>query len=413
MKFNIYILFLVLFVTAFYRGVTEYVPALETSSSYILLSADLLITYLGFISVFSASKRTVGAYFLLLLISTLAYFAGDGNPVSDHINGLREVSNIFCLFLFFNVLVKSDHFAYFNNLFKKFALLFLAVQIPLSSLQYLTYTAGDNVGGSFGAGGSGILTLTIFILVYYLLENKRNGRMLFNKAKYLLLLSVFFLPIFINETKLSLILIPLMIGTFVSIKQFKSFLFVFVIGACILLSFISFYSDRDQTADNPIAQIFSADFLETYLAEDNDELNIDVPRITKISRSFTLLSQDYSTLILGRDYSAFKGGTTVGLSAFSSKNQWLLHGSRPYVFYLLIMGGLSLTLLVGFLFFSEVFLKPNPGFKNYSPRLLVFLSAVFLIIVLYNDAFRNQSFLIVFVFTLFFSKYHQPINKLK
>lgn len=413
MKFNIYILFLVLFVTSFYRGVNEYVPALESSSSYILLGSDLLITYLGFISVFSSSKRIAATFFLLFLFSTLAFFAGAGNPFSDHLNGLREVSNIFCLFVFFTALVKSERFAYFNNLFKKFALLFLAVQIPLSCLQYLTYTAGDNVGGSFGAGGSGILTLAIFILVYYLLENKRNGRTVFNKAKYLLLLSIFFLPIFINETKLSLILIPLMIGTFVSIKQFKSFLLVLVIGVCILFSFVSFYTDRDQTVDNPISQIFSADFLETYLAEDNEELNIDVPRITKISRSVTLLSRDYSTLILGRDYSAFKGGTTVGLSAFSSRNQWLLMGSRPYLFYLLIMGGLSLTLLVGFLFFSEVFLKPIPTFKNYSPRLLIFISAVFLIIVLYNDAFRNQAFLIVFVFTLFFSKYHQPVNKLR
>lgn len=413
MKFNIYILFFVLFVTAFYRGFIEYVPALESSSSYILLSGDLLITYLGFISLFSASRRIVAAFFLLLTFSTLAFFANPGNPAADHLNGLREVSNMFCLFLFFNVLAKSDYFAYFNKLFKKFAFLFLAIQIPLSILQFITYSAGDSVGGSFGAGGSGILTLTIFILVYYLLENKRNGEMLFNKAKYLFLLSIFFLPIFINETKLSLILIPLMIGTFASIKQFKSSVLVFGFGVVILFSFVSFYSDRDQTADNPISRIFSADFLETYLAEDNEELNIDVPRITKINRSVALLSQDYSSLILGRDYSAFKGGTTIGLSAFSSKNQWLLQGSRPYVFYLLIMGGLSLVVLAGFLFFSEVFSKPDAGFKNYSPRLLIFLSAVFLIIMLYNDAFRNQSFLIMFVFIIFFSKYHQPVNKLR
>lgn len=413
MKFNIYILFLVLFVSAFYRGFFEYAPALESGSSYILLGSDLLITYLGIISLFYASRRLIIAFFLLLLSSMTAFFFNSDIALTDHINGLREISNIFCLFLFFNVLVKSKYFAYFNKLFKKFALLFLATQIPLAFLQFITYSAGDNVGGSFSAGGSGILTITTFVLVYYLLENKRNGQLLFNKGKSLLLLSIFFLPIFINETKLSLILIPLMIGTFASIKQFKSTLLIFGIGVLILFSFINFYSDRDQTTDNPISQIFSADFLETYLAEDNDELNIDIPRITKISRSFTLLSQDYSALILGRDYSAFKGGTTVGLSTFSTKYQWLLQGSRPYLFYLLIMGGLSLVILVGFLFFGEVFLKPTANFKNYSPRLIVFLSAVFFIILLYNDALRNQAFLIMFVFILFFSKYHQPLNKLR
>lgn len=413
MKFNIYILFFVLFVSAFYRGVIEYVPALETGSTYILLGSDLLITYLGVISLFSASKRIAAAFFMLLLLSATAFFANADTALSDHINGLREISNIFCIFLFLNVVVESGYFPDVNNLFKKFAFLFLAVQIPLSVLQFLTYSAGDAVGGSFGSGGSGILTITTFVLVYYLLENKRNGREVFNKAKHLLLLAIFFLPIFINETKLSLILIPLMIGTFASIKQFKSSVLAFGFGIVILLSFVSFYSDRDRTEDNPISEVFSGDFLETYLAEDNDELSIDIPRLTKISRSFTLLSQDYFSLMFGRDYSAFKGGTTVGLSEFSSKNRWLLQGSRPYLFYLLIMGGLSLVILVGYLFFSEVLSKPNAEFRNYSPRLLTFLCSVFGIILFYNDAFRNQAFLIMFVFVLFFSKYHQPLNKLR
>ena len=413
MKFNIYILFLVLFVIAFHRGAAEYIPALESGSTYILLGSDLLITYLGVISLFSASRRIIAAFLMLLLFASLAFYAGNDVGFSDHLNGFREISNIFCLFLFFNVLVKTDRLAYFNNLFKKFAVLFLAVQIPLSTLQYLTYTAGDNVGGSFGAGGSGILTLAIFILVYYLLEHKRNGREKFNKAKYLLLLSVFFLPIFINETKLSLVLIPVMILTFTSIKQFKSFFLAFGIGALILFSFVNFYSDQGVYSDNAVTDMFNQDFLEYYLAGENDEIYTDVPRLTKITRSITLLSQDYTSLLLGRDYSAFKGGTTVSLSTFSTKYQWLLQGSRPYLFYLLIMGGLSLLFLVGFLFFSEVFHKSSRDFHNYSARFLIFLTLIFLMILFYNDAFRNQAFLIMFVSSLFFSKYHQPVYKFR
>lgn len=413
MKIKIYILFLVLFVTAFYRGVVEYVPTLESISSYVLLGSDLLVTYLGVTSILSASRRIVVLFLITLLSSALTFFANGDTVLTDHLNGLREISNIFCLFLFFNVLAKSDYFAYFGNLFKKFAFVFLAVQIPLATLQFLAYSAGDNVGGSYGSGGSGVLTITIFILVYYLLENKRNGLAVFNKAKYLFLLSIFFLPIFINETKLSLILIPLMIGTFISLKQIKSFLFVFIVGTVILLSFINFYSDHDSSPNNAASEIFNEDFLEYYLVGDTDEAYTDIPRLTKIVRSFNLLSQDYSSLTFGRDYSAFKGGTTVELSAFSTKNQWLLQGSRPYLFYLLIMGGLSLTAAVGFLFFGELAQKPYRDFKNYSPRMLVFLGAVFFIVLLYNDAFRNQTFLIIFTFTIFFSKYHKPVDKIR
>lgn len=413
MKLNIYILFFVLFVAAFYKGIIEYIPALESSSSFILLGIDLLITYLGVISIFSASKRLVVACVFFLFFSTLAFFANSDTTLPDHINGLREISDIFCLFLFFNVLVKSNYFIYFNKVFKKFAFLFLTVQIPFAVAQFIQYSAGDKVGGSFSAGGSGILTLSTFILVYYLLENKKNGQELFNKAKYLLLLSIFFIPIFINETKLSLFLIPLMIITFISIKQFKSFLIVFGIGVFIFIMFMNLYSDRDKTPDDAVSTVFSEDFLETYLAEDNDEKNPDMPRVTKIIRGFNLLSQDYTNLALGRQYGAFKGGTTVGLSVFSDKYQWLLQGSRPYIFYLLIMGGLSLVSLVGYLFVSEIFQRPIATFKNHSPRLLFFMSVIFLIILVYNDAFRNQAFSIIFIFIVFFSKYFQPLKKLK
>jgi hypothetical protein len=39
---------------------------------------------------------------------------------------------------------------------------------------------------------------------------------------------------------------------------------------------------------------------------------------------------------------------------------------------------------------------------------LFFISVVFLMMLFYNDAFRTQSFLIIFCYLIFYSKYHEP-----
>jgi hypothetical protein len=284
------------------------------------------------------------------------------------------------------------------------------LQLPTAVLEYLKYGSGDQVGGTFGTvGGSGVLSLSIFLLVYYLIEDKGTKRTLMTKTKHLVMLFFFFIPIFINETKISFLLIPLMIATFISIKQFRSSILLLAFTGIFLLVFASLYTDQNASYSNPIAEIFNPDFLQDYL--DGDVVAYeDVPRITKLQLGWNLLSQTTSTMLLGEEYGAFKGGTTIARSAFTEKYNWMLNGTVPYLFYLFITGGLALVVLVIYLVLGEIFTKIS-AYKhigNYSNSLLFFISVVFLMMLFYNDAFRTQSFLIIFCYLIFYSKYHEP-----
>lgn len=384
----------------------EYIPALRQIDSYFLLCTDVLICLLGISSIPKAPKILLWGLVIFLVVSSVNYLSGSMDNVIMHINGLREVTNIYFLFIFFYGLFYSGYQYYFNSLFKQFVVIFLFAQIPFSIIQFLKSGASDDVGGTLGAGYSGILTLSIFILVYYLIENNSHNQSDFSKLKYLLSRSYFFIPVLLNETKITFLLIPILIVSLVGFKQIRSFIVATILAGLFLILFSSLFTSSYETSyDNPINEIYNENYLKEYLSADVSGGEIDVPRFTKLILGIKLLAQENSTLLFGQEYGAFKGGTTLGLTPFATKYLWLLQGSRPYLFYILITGGLSLLVLLLFLFIKVVKDKPYLGFKNFSNKLLLFLSAIFFIILFYNDALRGEFFLLIFVYVMFFGKY--------
>jgi hypothetical protein len=387
--------------------VIEYIPELSSYLSLINFVCDLLIALLGISLISKSPKRILIILYSFLVISTINFFLNQNHQLISHINGLRDFLNIFSLFIIFNNIFNSSYVYYFNSLFKKFAIIFLTLQIPFSFLQYIKsgYKAGDSVGGTLSMGGSGLLTLSIFILVYYLIENS-GFNSFYKKMGYLFSISFFFLPIVINETKISFILIPLFFITLLDYKDIKTSVVGIVLGLLLFFSFLNFYSDRSEAYKNPVTEIFSQDFLEVYLAGD-EQVNEDIPRFTKIALSFQLMSNENSKMLFGHEYGAFKGGTTLELSPFTKKYQWLLQGTVPYLFYLLITGGILLIAIILWLYISQANIQYSNDSKSYSKRLLVFISCLFFLILFYNDAFRDLSVLIFFTYTFFFSLYYK------
>ena len=413
MNHKINLLVFTLYFSALYKGAGQFIPVLETNGSIINLFIDLIIILLGFTCMFNASKKTIRSFFIILILSTFTFFLNSNNTLVEHLNGLREVLVIFMLLIIFSSLVNTDNLELFTEKFRKFAKILLVLQLPMVEIQDMQYYGGDRIGGTFGLyGGSGILTLTIFLLVYFLIEDKGSNRSLLAKGKQLILLSVFFVPIFLNETKISFLLIPLMAITFISLKQLGSSIILLVLAAAFFFLFSSLYNEKASDVQggefkNPITEIFSKDYLDSYL---NGDVIVyeDIPRLTKIQIGMVSFSNDYKKLFLGQEYGAFKGGTTIKHSSFSDKYQWLLEGTIPYFFFLLISGGLSLIFLVIYSLYGEIYAKFPEGYTKYSKGLLFFLSALFILILFYNDAFRNQTFLIIYIYLIYYARYNQP-----
>lgn len=401
MKFKINLFIILLLLTGIVKYYLEFIS--EGIGSIIMVFIDIGLMYLA-LSVIDKKSRHLISLLIFLIISSLTFLISHSNSLTSHINGIRELLILFFIFIFLEKTFRSDKICYLNSLISIFAKLFLIIQIPVSLVQYLVHGPGDGVSGTLGAGSSGVLTFSLFLLIYYLIENNNSKNKTLSNLYYI----IFLIPVTLNETKITFILILIYFLSFFNFKKLKSSLSSIIIGLIVLIVFSTLYKTQESKVDtsNPISNIFSEDFLTMYLIGDNrDSEYEDVPRIAKIIVGANYLYEE-KKILLGQEYGAFKGGQKVKTSKFAEMYDWLLRGSRPYVFYLLITGGLALFLLIVYLFFNEILYKPTKEFKNKSPNLLFFLGSIFVLMLFYNDALRNQFFIMIFFYLLFYAKYY-------
>lgn len=368
-----------------------------------LFSVILLLVDLGLLLIGTSSlvKKTFNLKILIIVIVILffTYVSHDYSLIS-HINGIREMIDIFLVFSFYEEVAGSPYKKLLDKKIQKFMKIFLAAQIPISLYQFILYGAGDSVGGSLGRGNSGILTFVVILMVYYTIKNgySRLGWKVY-------LNTIFLVPLFVNETKISFILIPLMFLLLGKTKKLST-IFVSLMGAVAFFFLLNIlYSDQGRKVQNPFERIFNEDYLDQYLlgAENSGKKNIqiDVPRFTKVILAIQLTGKNASEALFGIQCGAFKGGKVVEKSTFSKNYFWLLLGSRPYLFYLLITGGWCLVLTMLIFFHRKIF----RGFELSADKRLAYLCGIFLFIIfLYNDSPRSQFFIIMFAYFLIYSK---------
>lgn len=375
----------------------------NSTDTVITLIIDILIVVLT-LSFIKLKSKYMNYIYIFIVFSSISYLMSVNTSLLAHINGIRETLIFICYFVIMDILHLSRQTYNINNKFSIFTYIFLTIQIPVTILQFIEFGAGDAVGGTFGLGGSGLLTFSIFMLIYYLIENK--SKIPKDRIKKGLPLLIFLIPIALNETKISFVFLLLFFISFANIKKINSSVGVILLGILTVICFSFIYTTKENVNyKNPLEGIFSNHFLNEYLLGDENTYE-DVPRFTKIIIGTEKLTND-GDLFLGKDYGAFMGSQLKINSEFSKKYQWLLKGSVPYTFYLLISGGIFLLLFINWMVFSEIFRKHNNNVKNYSPSFLFFLTALFIIILFYNDGLRSPVFSFLFVFLLFFSKYHK------
>jgi len=352
---------------------------------------DILMVLLGLTSL-SFAGRKLSVILLFLVCCFIFNISYSEVPVLSSLNGMREILGIMSMVTFYNKVFSEgmeDMAEDCINIVRKYAPVFLALQIPAAFSQYIRFGPSDYVGGTIGFMGSGILSLLLVCLVYFL-------HFFVKDVKTNILLYFALIPMFLNETKISFILIPMMI-LFIFIKLDVKNVLIGVGGAIgFFFLFNKFYAASYLDFDNSAAGIFTSDFLTSYLMGDIYTYD-DVPRVTKIIIGWNLLAQDMNMFFFGAEYGLFKGGNLLEMSTFAQTYQWLLAGTRPYFFFLFMQGGL---LLVAGIFWIVLYI--NKFFRKVN-KFQIFLLIVLLLVMGYNDSLRNGSFITIFFFLMFFA----------
>lgn len=407
-KFKINILFFCLYLGGIGNYFLNQIIDSKLTDTVITLIIEFLIVVIT-VSFIKLKSKYFKYLIFFVFISSISYLISDNLSLLVHINGIRETLVLICYFVIFNAIYKLPSLEKINNNFISFSYIFLAIQIPVSILQFREFGVGDDVGGTYGRGGSGLLTLSIFILIFYLIENKiKIGSERLKKGIPLL---IFLIPVALNETKISFLLFFLYFLSLINLKKISYSIFAASLGPLFMLMFSNVYTTQSNVSyDNPLEGIYNIEYIEKYVLGDRGSKYSDVPRFTKVVIGTQILITD-GNFLFGKDYGAFKGSKLEIGSEFSIRYKWLLSGSRPYSFFLLISGGIVLLLFITWMIMSEIFSKHPNNMKNYSSPLLFFLAAIFLIILLYNDAFRSNVFSFIFVFVLFFAKHFKKKSR--
>lgn len=370
--------------------------ALESGRTMLYLTFDVLIIFLSVISLaYLRGKLTLIVLFIIACIGVnLSY--SDSNLLSS-LNGVREIMIFVSMTIFYNKVFAEENEELadeYIGIMKKFSVFFLIAQLPVAAWQFHQYGASDYVGGTFGNKGSGILTLSVVCMVFFLTRFVRG-----NTQRVLLYFCL--LPLLLNETKISFILIPMLILFIHFQPRLKNIIGAVIAAAFFLYVFNKYYTNEGLDFDNSISGIFSKDFLDAYLFGDIYSSE-DVPRFTKIVVGWHLAAEETRTMLFGIEYGIFKGGNIVETSAFGQSVQWLLSGTRPYLFFLILQGGL--LLVTGFFW---ILFHINRYFLTHNNKFKTFLFLIFLMILFYNDALRNQGFVVLYLFYVFYANSNQ------
>lgn len=404
----------------------EIMPALRQALPVVLLAFDAVVALLG---AWTMTHRRDWLWAAVLVAFTSAITLGLNHMgLLFYLNGMRDFLGLLVAVPILRFFRDDDErWHTFVERIDRFLYLYLLLQVPCNIYQFLVHGAGDHVGGSLGDYTSGTTSTLVYLISFYLL-NKRLDRghllaSLRQNAQFLLLL----LPTFLNETKVSFVFLLLYLALLLPLDR-KIFVRATVAIPVIGLLLYGAATIYIMSTGGKAGDIFSIEYYtESYLmsadadetekyvkwflenedeAMDDISLTGDVPRFTKFLFLNELHDEEPGHRLTGWGVGHFKGGTIVPESDFYTQNEWMLSGTIPYLFHLLVQVGWLGVALVAVFFAMLLGLPPRPGLRR-DFNLQFYLIALVLLIMVYQDFFRNL-FVCLIVFYTAFQAWHEP-----
>jgi hypothetical protein len=401
----------------------EIVPGLSFMKLTVDLLFDGVIVFLGVV----ALRRKVDIFMLIGFVLVSWFISCEYNNLSFifFANGLREfISFLFVIPIFRYLFANDFRKERFIKSFDKQLFYFLIIQAICIIWQFLKYKAGDHGGGSLGNYYSGTISMLIYLISFYLMQKRIDTKKYFSSLWDNKIYIILLFPTFLNETKISFVLFILYFVLLLPIDRklfIRILVFTPVVGLFILfLGYIYLVSTNGQFED-----ILSGDNLEAYFMSEDTNLAeaeggamweitdnagfADVPRATKLLLLPELDDENPGHVITGFGLGHFKGNNTIKNSKFATEYDWLLMGSIPYLFHLIIQ--LGVVGIIWFILFWIVNVAFVPHGCKRNTGLQLFLILTMLLILFYNDVFRNSFFGILFFFLIQISWNKKDENK--
>lgn len=412
----IYRIFLIIFWVGTCLGFVseDLFPPLNSMRSYIFIILDLLIVIAGVLAVKKKwQKWSIIFFFCLAFLSTIII-----NKYTNvvFINGCRDFFGLLFILPIVYYLHNNDEQYHFVSKFDKHLKAFLFVQCFCTVVQFAKHGAGDFVGGSFGNGYSGVLSMVIYMTSFYLMNKNFDRAHYFASLKKNWVLIFLLYPTFLNETKASFIYLFAYL-VLLNKVEFKTVLKLLAFSPVIFGVFFGLFYLYSVITEQDFDELTGEEFYQDYLvgedpdelieicqmyyegAFDNEDENVwatDLPRFTKILLLGNVLEDSKGGLLLGEGVGQMKGNTVLSKTRFAEKYEWYLVGSRTFVMTCVIQLG-----IIGFCWFLFVLCKSlsfknNRSITSFNVKLYLLMFALFMLI--YNDAFQNAFFCIFYFY---------------
>lgn len=386
-RLNLFVvLTLVVFLTPFAMQITRnnYVKLVEDAAYMMMLlySVQMMLEQ-GCVKV----KVSKTGLFLVLLITIFALKGIYYNGLSLVMLQFRE----FKYLLVPLILIPYRDINYFNSVWTTLKII-AAISIPVSIVQWFVYgTEGDRITGVLGYGASG--TLTLFLMFLFFTE---LGLRLYNDRPVLGFYFSYLIPTIINETKITFILLPIMLFiTLLVTRKLKSIkaIGIILVVAILLLGWAILY---EKNYENSIFDYFSSEQLDAYLYSTDWEE--DAGRFAKVAYGFEIVKEN--NLLFGYGLGASYYGETSGLKGYAFKNFYIKNifgGTKPQLFLSIIdlgLGGIILIVLILSVTFIRLLKKKEYNLWNMAAinsMLLVFITLI------YQNIFYTYQIMYIFV----------------
>lgn len=396
----------------------ELIPPLHRLDTLKFLFVDGILLFLGLATL--RNRFDIIAIVSFTLLSAFSTFVINHESVVIYFNGFRDFIGLLFVLPIIRYFLTSDHVSEFKSYFDKTLFIWLCLQAPCITWQFLRYGAGDWGGGTLGEGGSGITSMLIYVVSFYLISSRwdsSNYMLSLRENKWYVILLY---PTFLNETKISFVLL---VAYFILLLKFDRVLLlkmIYIVPLTIVLCIGAFFAYIYATGQDA-GEMLSSDTYNEYLqGNDVDELvelsqllqdgffddameadtfwAMDLPRFAKIGLSIPIVGSKASNLLFGMGIGHFKGWTTGRMTKFAEEYQWLLNGTRPEIFEIFVQLGLLGLAWLGWLLAKITFYGASKYPLHKQIRILI--SLCWILIMIYNDSLRDVFECIVFFYIL-------------
>lgn len=379
---------------------------------YLGVIADALLIIIGLWLLRRRSDILMLASFIL--ISAISTLALNGGTLLQYLNGCRYYLPMILLIPVMRYMFEAkERRDYFLERMDFSLEIFLWVQAPCLVWQMIRYGVGDHGGGSMGNYMSGVTSTLIYTISFYLMLHRwRPEKDYFANLRGNWILVVLLLPTFLNETKISFVMMAMYFFLLVPMRRgyIKTMLLVAPAMALALGISAYIYVNSSRGGDN----VFNKEYIDFYLMGDEASLNLiellvdqqvasdsegigdDFARGLKFA-ALPLIARDSSWAPwLGFGIGQFKGGSVFRKTGFAMRYDWLVKGTQMMgMIWFVELGWAGIAWAIAYFFLLFRWGRHVP---DRNMQLSWFLGLTALMMVLYGSCFLQIPFAIIFIY---------------